>query len=194
MGKRVIPVQFVDLTTGQLTMEAIRYLNDLDNGASDSIRSVGTILSGVNQTQQAIIAGTQPLADVLITGLGSVTSGLESAEANVAAAAVAASAGALTASANPASLYKENVGSGAITTDPVTITPVGGTGPYTYAWLYKSGYVSFSVSSATAATVDFTSASLVPGQTRNGVWTCTVTDSLAATFAVDVAITVVATE
>jgi hypothetical protein len=194
MAKRVIPVQFVDLTTGQLTMEAIRYLNDLDNGASDSIRSVGTILSGVNQTQQAIIAGTQPLADVLITGLGSVTSGLESAEANVSAATVAASAGALTASANPASLYKENVGSGTITTDSVTITPVGGTGPYTYAWLYKSGYASFTISSATAATVDFTSASLIPGQTRNGVWTCTVTDSLAATFAVDVAITVVATE
>jgi hypothetical protein len=191
---RVIPKQWVDPATGTLTQAALLFLNDIQNGTDGSISSVGKTLAGVSQTQQAIIDGTQPLADVVITGVGSVSGAVLATEANISAASVAASAGALTATASPSSLYKAQVGSGAVTTDPVTITPAGGTAPYTYAWAYKSGYASFTPSSATAATVDFTSASLSIGQTRSGVWTCTVTDDAAATFAVDVAITVLATE
>lgn len=194
---RVIPRQWVNMATGELTMEAIRYLDDLENGNDSDSPSINTVLAGVNAvtaTATAIVAGTQPLADVLITGLGSVTQIDNAQNANIAAASDAASSGALTASASPTSLYEQSPGPGAITTDTVTITPSGGTGPYTYAWAYLSGYVSFTVSSATAAAVDFTSLSLNPGQSRSGVWRCTVTDNVAATFEVDVAITVVSTE
>ena len=174
----------------------IQYLDDLENGGSGN-PAIGTLLSGINSvtaTTTAIVNGTQPLADVVISGVGSLTQIDAAQDANIAAASGAASAGALTASASPSFLYEESPGPGTITTDTVTITASGGTGPYTYAWAYLSGYASFSVSSATAAAVDFTSLSLNPGQSRSGVWRCTVTDSAAATFRVDVAITVVSTE
>ena len=188
MAKRVIPVQFVDLTTGQLTMEAIRYLNDLDNGASDSIRSVGTILAGVNQTQQAILDGTQPLADVIISGTGSVSGQLSSVSENVAvAAAAAASGGALSASVLPTYAYGDVVGAGTATTNTVTVTASGGTGPYTYAWARKSGVGIITAGAPTAATTDFSGA-LGISLSRSHIWACTVTDSLAATVAVDVSV------
>jgi hypothetical protein len=188
MAKRVIPVQFVDPATGQLTFDAVRYLNDLDNGASDSIRSVGTILSGVNQTQQAILDGTQPLADVIISGTGSVSGQLSSVSENVAVAATAAaSGGALSASVLPTYAYSLIVGAGTATTNTVTVTASGGTGPYTYAWTKKSGLGTITADFPTAASTEF-SGVLSSGFARSQIWTCTVTDSAAASVAVDVSV------
>jgi hypothetical protein len=188
MAKRVIPVQFVDLTTGQLTMEAIRYLNDLDNGASDSIRSVGTILAGVNQTQQAILDGTQPLADVIISGTGSVSGQLSSVSENVAVAATAAaSGGALSAYVLPTYAYALITGAGTATTNSVSVFASGGTGPYTYAWTKKSGIGTITADFPTAASTEF-SGVLISGAARSHIWECTVTDSAAASVAVDVSV------
>jgi len=187
MAKRVIPVQFVDLATGQLTMEAIRYLNDLDNGASDSIRSVGTILAGVNQTTQAIVNGTQPLADVIITGRGGVTSQIDAISANVTAVSGAASAGSLTASVSPLSAYGDSLTAGPVTTNSVTVTPTGGTGPYTYAWAKESGDT-FTVNTPTGATTTFSTQTDVSDTnlSESAIYGCLVTDSLSATFVVEV--------
>ncbi len=188
MGSRVIPKQFVDMATGQLTLEAIRYLNDLDNGASDSIRSVGTILAGVNQTQQAILDGTQPLADVIIAGTGSVSGQLSSVSENVAVAATAAaSGGALSASVLPTYAYGDRIGAGSVTTNAVSVSASGGTAPYTYAWAKKSGAGTMVANSPTAAITDF-EGTLLAGAVRSQIWTCTVTDSAAASVAVDVSV------
>jgi hypothetical protein len=185
MAERVIPRQWVNMETGELTMEAIRYLNDLDNGGANSI---GTLLAGVNSVTtrtNAIIAGTQPLADVLITGVGSVTNAIETQAANNAATAGAAAAGALTASASVGFVSGNRTGAGSVTTDSVTITAAGGTGPYTYAWASRDGL--FNANSASAATTTFTR-TLTNGQVISTIQFCTVTDSVAATYEVDVTV------
>jgi hypothetical protein len=187
MAKRVIPKQWVDMTTGQLTLQAIEYLNDLDNGASNSINSVGTILSGVNTTQQAIIAGTQPLTDVLITSVGSVSGTLTTQNQNVATVTGAASGGALVATLNRSAVTGNRSGAGTVTTGTVTVTASGGTGPYTYAWTNVSGDT-FTPTIPTGATTAF-SITVAVDDVKTAQYRCTVTDSVAATYAVDVSVT-----
>jgi hypothetical protein len=187
MAKRVIPKQWVDMATGQLTLQAIEYLNDLDNGASNSINSVGTVLAGVNATQLAIIAGTQPLVDVLIESVGSVAGNVAALNANTNAASVAASTGALTATVSPSSASKFQATPGTLTTGAVVVTPSGGTGPYMYAWAKVTGDT-FTVNSPTGASTTF-SVTLALDEDAAAQYRCTVTDSLAATFTVDVAVT-----
>lgn len=70
----------------------------------------------------------------------------------------------------------------------VTVTPTGGTGPYTYAWTHESGSSAVQVDAPTAATTGFT-ANIGKNQSRTAVKRCTVTDSLLATFHVLVTIT-----
>ena len=187
MAKRVIPKQWVDMATGQLTLQAIEYLNDLDNGATNSINSVGTILSGVNAVQQGILDGTQPLADVLITSVGSVSGTLTTQNTNVATVTGAASGGALVATLNRSAVTGNRSGAGTVTTGSVTVTASGGTGPYIYAWTNVSGDT-FTVTSPTAATTTF-SITVAVEEVKLAQYRCTVTDSLAATYAVDVSVT-----
>lgn len=190
MAKRVIPRQWVDPATGQLTMDAIRYLNDLDNGGENSI---GTLLAGVNTvtaTAAGIIDGTVAI-DPTITGRGSLTDELDSTGANLASTATAASAGALAASVSPTYAYGTNA-PGTVTSNTVTVTASGGTAPYTYAWAKKSGLLTITADSATSAATTF-SASLVASQIREHIWTCTITDNVAATTTVDVPVRLEAT-
>ena len=185
MAKRVIPRQWIDMTTGQLTLEAVKYLDDLDNGASNSVNSVGTLLSGVNTVQQGILNGTQPLADVLITGVGSVTSVVDAQNTNIGTVTGAASGGSLVATTSRAGVFGSRTGAGSVTTATVTVTASGGTGPYTYAWANVSGDI-FTVTAPTGATTAFQT-TLTVGEDKSGIYRCTVTDIVLATYTVDVA-------
>jgi hypothetical protein len=184
---RKIPRQWVNMQTGELTMEALQYLDDLENGKDADSPSINTLLSGVNAvttTTDGIVAGTVPLTDVLITGVGSVTGALDTQASNITSASQAASAGALTATVNSYSASGERAGPGSVTTDPATVvTASGGTSPYTYAWANVEGDAA-TVNSPTAATTTFTHSLTLVAPTKSGVYECTVTDNVAATFRV----------
>lgn len=74
-----------------------------------------------------------------------------------------------------------------VTSNSVTVTPTGGTAPYTYAWTHLSGSSSVLVTSPTSATTTF-SGNIPKNQERLAVKRCTVTDSLLATATVDVSV------
>lgn len=88
----------------------------------------------------------------------------------------------LSAVASSTSLFKSLIASGAQTqtTDPTTVTPSGGTGPYTYAWARISGDAHISADAATSATTTFT-ATTHPSNDFTAMFQCTVTDSQGAT-------------
>lgn len=67
-----------------------------------------------------------------------------------------------------------------VTSNSVTATPTGGTGPYTYAWSLVSGGSAISATAPTAASTAF-SAVIGKNQEKNAVWKVVVTDSLSAT-------------
>lgn len=77
-------------------------------------------------------------------------------------------------------LFKYNPTPGStVTTLPVTVTPVGMTGPYTYSWTPLGGQIT--VNSPTAATTTFTYTGVGIASTANQIFVCQVTDSLSAT-------------
>jgi hypothetical protein len=136
------------------------------------------------------------------TNIGSVNSGVAQARADAAAAQatansasqsaadVADSALAFSASVNPFYVIGTIFGTGAVTTDAATVSVSGGTGPYTYAWAYVSGYASFTTNSPTSATTTWTGTITLPGQDRSAVYRCTVTDSLAATASITIGVSI----
>lgn len=72
-----------------------------------------------------------------------------------------------------------------VTTNSTTVTPSGGTAPYTYSWAHIAGDSAVSVSNPTAATVTF-SANVFKNQEKEATFRCTVTDAVLATTTVDV--------
>jgi len=94
------------------------------------------------------------------------------------------------ASASPATLYKTG-DSGTITSNSTTVTPSGGTSPYSYSWT-KQGGDTLTVTSPTAATTTFSTSGLSEGEFAAATYRCTVTDSTtptALTATADVSIT-----
>ena len=106
------------------------------------------------------------------------------------AAAAASISTTLNAAASPSSLSTSGTGT-PLTTASTTVTPTGGTSPYTYAWTRLSGSTSITANSASAATTTFTGASLASGTTYTAVFRCTVTDNVAATKTVDVNVEII---
>lgn len=95
----------------------------------------------------------------------------------------------LTAEAAPTFISAISSGTGTATTDATTVTPSGGTAPYTYAWTevsHSSVSAAPTIDSPTAATTTFTQTSLGYGESEIATFRCTVTDSLSATTTVDV--------
>lgn len=86
---------------------------------------------------------------------------------------------AFSASASPTSLYKSTLTSSA-TTSSTTVTPSGGTAPYTYSWAKVSGDT-VTITSPTAASTTFSKTGMVAGDTFSGTYRCTVTDSTGGT-------------
>jgi hypothetical protein len=105
------------------------------------------------------------------------------------AASAAAISVTLNASASPSSLTTTGSAS-SITTASTTVTPTGGTAPYTYGWVRNSGSTAISANSASAATTTFTGTGLASGATVSAVFRCTVTDNVAATKTVDVNVSI----
>lgn len=98
-------------------------------------------------------------------------------------------AASFTVSPAPAFVVGTTLGTGTATTNSTTVTPTGGTGPYTYAWTvisYSHGTTSPTVTSPTAATTTFTQTNIAIGADYVAVFRCTVTDSLTATASCDV--------
>lgn len=75
-----------------------------------------------------------------------------------------------------------------VTSNFVTATATGGTGPYTYSWTRVSGDSSVNANNPTAATTNF-SATMGRFSDAQALMRCTVTDSLMATGFGDVPVT-----
>ena len=134
-----------------------------------------------------IINGRQPLIDVKIVGLGSVSGSLDAVNTNLGSVTVTASASSMAATTNRSSVYGSVTGSGLAETNSVTVTAFGGTAPYAFAWTYVSGDV-FTINSPSADTTTFTT-TLTELQSKSGFYMCTVTDDALATFGVEVSVT-----
>jgi hypothetical protein len=95
---------------------------------------------------------------------------------------------ALSVSVSPAIVVGSGFGTGIITTDVCIATPVGGTGPYTYAWTLISytGAPPPTALSPASATSRFRQTGVGPGQDESAVFRVTVTDSTLATAVADV--------
>ena len=66
-----------------------------------------------------------------------------------------------------------------LTTNTVTVSPVNGVPPYTYAWAFVSGQP-FTCNNPLNAITNWTT-NISPGAEKTGVWQCTVTDSTPVT-------------
>lgn len=116
----------VDPVTGEMELEWRDFFEEVVFGQSEN--SIGTVLSGVER----IIAGTQPVADVLIEGRGSIVT-----EQN-------AQSGQQTAM-NDFSLTTNTVNlvvsgsTGTLQTPTATLSISGGTAPYTVTSTFVSG-------------------------------------------------------
>lgn len=101
---------------------------------------------------------------------------------------VFSTASTLAAVASDYNVFGYESGTGTAISNSTTITPSGGTAPYTYAWTvvsYNAG-VSPTVNLPTAATTAFTQTSMGPGDYFVAVFRCTVTDAALNTVDVDV--------
>jgi len=85
----------------------------------------------------------------------------------------------MTASASPETVFGFSGGSGLATTDSTTVTPSGGTAPYSYAWtlLTFDNATPPSADLPTAATTTFTQTGIGPSENYSATWQCEVTDS-----------------
>lgn len=75
-----------------------------------------------------------------------------------------------------------------VVSDPVTATPITGSGTPSYAWTYVSGHSAILCDSPTAATTTFSS-NVIRGHTKTAVWRCTVTRGV-DTGSADVTVTI----
>lgn len=94
----------------------------------------------------------------------------------------------LSAIASPDPVSGTTFGTGTATTNATTVTPSGGTAPYTYAWTRVSyeASVAPSITSAAAASTTFTQTGIGTGESYGAVFRCTVTDANGLTATADV--------
>lgn len=94
----------------------------------------------------------------------------------------------LSAVASDPSVFGYDSGSGTATTYSTTITPSGGTAPFTYAWTctFYSGVTIPTATAPASASSAFTQTSIGPEDYVYSYWTCTVTDAALATTTVEI--------
>lgn len=90
----------------------------------------------------------------------------------------AVSSGALTLQADPPTAVgaEGSNASSSVETNTVTITPSGGTPPYTYSWTQNGSDPDWVIRSPLSRTTRFERLSVVPGAVESATFTCTVTD------------------
>lgn len=83
------------------------------------------------------------------------------------------------ATASPAHVGGSSIGTGTATTSATTVTPTGGTAPYSYSWacIDHSNSTAPTASNPTGAASAFTQINLLPGEFAVADFVCTVTDS-----------------
>lgn len=119
--------------------------------------------------------GVLPVTDILIDGRGSLVLEQDYQSAPL----LSGASGTLTATLDTSYVFGTGVEGSSVTTDTVTVTPSGGTGPYSYLWTKVSGDT-FTPTDETAASTAFTST--FSGDTvETGVYAVTVTDSTPGT-------------
>jgi hypothetical protein len=179
------------MTRSRITTPSRRDMQDWPLSLQRWAEEVSATLNGGIEGDDrlgGIVRGTKPLTDLTIADVGSIKTQLAAQAANQSAATAASSAatGALSATANVSSVYGTGQAGTVITTGGVTITPTGGTAPYTYAWAKQSGDT-VNVTAPTAATTTFSQTGGA-GEVFNATYCCTVTDDVAATFEVCVSV------
>lgn len=102
--------------------------------------------------------------------------------------ALAGSAGGLSVSVDNASPYGSVSGDTICTTDPATVTAVGGSGSLSYSWARISGDASINADSASSASTTFSRASMPAVTSYAATFRCTVTRG-AHSVTVDVVVT-----
>lgn len=152
----------------------------------------GTVTEWFRNSWNALLLRTGSQVTNDITG---VINGVAQARAEAASAAAAASAASqqavdvLTGAAGSSSYYLTAdtayvTGSvattGTATTDAITFTANGGTGPYTWAYTLVSGDT-FTVTSPAASSTTFSANIVGIGNSKSATYTVTATDSLSAT-------------
>jgi hypothetical protein len=103
-----------------------------------------------------------------------------------------AEAGGFTAEVAPDKVTKTGSTTGApktLSTTNVTVTPTGGAGGYTYAWVRTFGSALITATSAAAANTVF-AATLNADDRLTATFTCTVTDAHGATASADVDVSI----
>jgi hypothetical protein len=152
---------------GRLTNEWYKYL-------TGGVTFTDNVNSGVAQAQAAA-AQAQATASGAVAGIATLAS--------------QTAPGGFYASATPSSAFGDRVGTGTATTNAVTVTPTGGTGPYTYAWVLD--LANFTIGASTSATTSFTGFVSI-GTTTEDIATCTITDSVAATTSISIGVAIYA--
>lgn len=88
--------------------------------------------------------------------------------------------GASSFTATPSDTDAVGLGIATATTGNVTVTPSGGTAPYTYVWTRVSSShptTNPTATSPAAATTAFMQTNMTPSENYTSLWLCTVTDS-----------------
>lgn len=139
-----------------------------ERGFSDNVNSGTTRAETAAAAARVDAAAAQATADAANQGVADVQAGVASGTIT------------FSASVSPFSVGGTRIGTGPVTTDAATVTVAGGTGPFTYAWAYVSGFASLTTNSPTSATTTFSGTISLLGQDRSAVYRCTITDTFDA--------------
>ena len=152
--------------SGKMSPAWYRYLQG-ERGYTDNVNSGVTAAAAAAAEARATAVSAQTTADAATQGVADVQAGVATGSITFSAAV------------SPASATGTRSGSGSVTTNSVTVTITGGTGPFTIAWARASGDLGFTADSPASLTTTFTG-SIAAGQDRNSVWRGTVTDTFDA--------------
>ena len=150
--------------------------------AATPFSSATLIVSGLTGTSRTVIKSDTTQRYYWIQAQlpgGTLSAVSPPATAGLAGKALAISVGFRT---NPESSYLFKDGNGSSqTTAAASYTVIGGTPAFTYAWVRSSGDASTTVSNSAIQLPTFSRTGMALETSYDSVWTCTVTDSLAAT-------------